>query len=157
MIGIEWILFKKQIVIEFWLFWVLGQRGTDKDAILAFERTDIDNSGYIDWNEFLFSILGDDAGDYGLVADLDTVMKLVTEVSRSYDDLLIKSEMFTKLDRNMGRFKNEMGDNLKLCLRQIMQMNNNDPDSISLGRPRATIPHWWIPNRQQARRRSIYF
>eukprot|EP00492_Amphilonche_elongata_P000673 TRINITY_DN1383_c0_g1_i2.p1 TRINITY_DN1383_c0_g1~~TRINITY_DN1383_c0_g1_i2.p1 ORF type:complete len:306 (+),score=85.22 TRINITY_DN1383_c0_g1_i2:388-1305(+) len=35
----------------------------------------------------------------------------------------------------MGRFKNEMGDNLKLCLRQIMQMNNKDPDSLLLEDP----------------------
>ena len=41
---------------------LIGQRGTEKDAELAFKRTDIDDSGYIDWNEFLFSILGDDAG-----------------------------------------------------------------------------------------------
>jgi Ca2+-binding EF-hand superfamily protein len=60
---------------------LLGQGGTEHDAMLAFKRTDIDDSGYIDWNEFIFSILGDDAGDYGLVADLDTMGKMVDEVS----------------------------------------------------------------------------
>ena len=58
------------------VFWVLGQRGTDKDIIIAFERTDIDNSGYMDWNEFLFSIFGDDAGDYGLVEDHSTTEQM---------------------------------------------------------------------------------
>ena len=43
----------------------------------VFFSTDIDGSGTIDWNEFLFSILGDDAGDYGLLADLDTIEKQV--------------------------------------------------------------------------------
>ena len=50
---------------------LLGQTGTDVDAKMAFDRTDIDASGFIEWSEFSFSILGDDATNYGLLADLD--------------------------------------------------------------------------------------
>ena len=39
------------------------------------------------------------------------------------------------MDRNLGRFKQLMGDKLKLCLRQVMSMSGKNADSILIEDP----------------------
>merc|ERR1711937_236651 len=53
--------------MEAWKF--LQQPGSDADIKKAFDMVDIDGSGLVDKDEFIFSIMGEKATNYGLLAD----------------------------------------------------------------------------------------
>merc|ERR1719216_258955 len=46
----------------------------------SFDGVDFDQSGYIEWSEFVFSIMKEDAGKVGPLADLETLNQLLDEV-----------------------------------------------------------------------------
>jgi len=62
-----------------WRF--LGREGSDADITKAFQNVDIDNSGYIEWDEFVFSLQGEEAQKYGIIADIEIMLTLLSEVS----------------------------------------------------------------------------
>ena len=43
----------------------------------AFKGVDIDNSGYVEWDEFVFSLQGEEAQKYGLLADMEVTLSLL--------------------------------------------------------------------------------
>ena len=45
--------------MEAWRF--LAQPGTEKDIKNAFDSVDVDGSGLVEWEEFVFSIMGQEA------------------------------------------------------------------------------------------------
>jgi len=61
-----------------WKF--LGRPGSDNEIDTAFQGVDIDNSGFIEWEEFVFSLQGEDAQKYGLLADMERMLALLAEV-----------------------------------------------------------------------------
>merc|ERR550532_3015460 len=46
----------------------------------SFDGVDFDQSGYIEWSEFVFSIMKEDAAKVGPLADLETLLQLLDEV-----------------------------------------------------------------------------
>lgn len=46
----------------------------------AFTSVDIDNSGFIEWDEFVFSLQGEEAQKYGLLADMEVMLTLLSEI-----------------------------------------------------------------------------
>jgi len=62
-----------------WKF--LGKPGTEEDMQAAFKGVDIDNSGYVEWDEFVFSLQGEEAQKYGLLADMEVTLSLLEEIS----------------------------------------------------------------------------
>merc|ERR1719204_1459240 len=69
--------------MEAWKF--LGQPGSDADIKTAFDSVDVDGSALIDRDEFLFSIMGEAAGKYGLLADLETASGALDDIMNNYD------------------------------------------------------------------------
>jgi len=61
-----------------WKF--LGRPGTNEDMEAAFSGVDIDNSGFIEWEEFVFSLQGEEAAKYGLLADMELMLTLLGEI-----------------------------------------------------------------------------
>lgn len=61
-----------------WKF--LGRPGTAEDMEAAFSGVDIDNSGFIEWEEFVFSLQGEEAAKYGLLADMELMLTLLGEI-----------------------------------------------------------------------------
>ena len=51
--------------VEAWRF--LQQPGTEADFKRAFDAVDHDESGLVEWNEFVFSIMGEKALKYGVL------------------------------------------------------------------------------------------
>merc|ERR1712048_297229 len=54
---------------EAWKF--LGRQGSEADIKKAFDSVDIDGSGLIEWTEFVFSLMGAKAANFGVLADLE--------------------------------------------------------------------------------------
>lgn len=85
-----------------WKF--LGKEGTDEDITAAFTGVDIDNSGYIEWDEFVFSLQGEEAMKYGLLADMEVMLALLDEISTDLAELRgdrtdAQRELYTLKDR----------------------------------------------------------
>jgi Ca2+-binding EF-hand superfamily protein len=55
--------------VEAWRF--LNRPGTDADIKRSFDSVDIDASGFLEWNEFSFSLMGEKALNFGALADLE--------------------------------------------------------------------------------------
>jgi len=68
-----------------WRF--LGRAGSDADITKAFKTVDIDNSGFIEFEEFVFSLMGDEAQKYGLLADMEFMLPILKEISQDLKDL----------------------------------------------------------------------
>jgi len=85
-----------------WKF--LNKPGTDEDMTNAFKSVDIDNSGYIEWDEFIFSLQGEDAQKYGLLADMEVMLSLLSEIRTDLMELRgersdAQEELYTLRDR----------------------------------------------------------
>eukprot|EP00494_Astrolonche_serrata_P030052 UN30319 len=65
--------------MEAWKF--LQQPGSDEQIKKAFDAVDIDNSGFLTWTEFVFSIMGEKAQNYGVLADMETLGTLLGETA----------------------------------------------------------------------------
>merc|ERR1711881_518682 len=63
---------------EAWKF--LSLPGDANEIKQAFDKVDIDRSGAVDFTEFAFSIMGEDAGNYGYLADLEMLQTLLTKL-----------------------------------------------------------------------------
>merc|ERR1719499_1064417 len=86
-----------------WQF--LKQPGSERDIKSAFDSVDIDNSGLVDRDEFVFSIMGPAANDFGPIADMDRMdalinglMKLI-ESHRAELEELASTEQTSKIER----------------------------------------------------------
>jgi len=71
-----------------WKF--LGRKGTDEDIRAAFNNVDIDNSGKLEWDEFVFSLAGEEAQRYGMLADMELLIVLLNEVAN--DIMVMRGE-----------------------------------------------------------------
>merc|ERR1711953_309040 len=67
---------------EAWKF--LGQPGTNEDIKNAFDSVDVDASGLVEWDEFVFSIMGEVALKYGPLADMEKLTELLDGVMKDY-------------------------------------------------------------------------
>jgi len=64
---------------EAWRF--LQRPGTDEDIKRSFDNQDIDGSLHVDQDEFAFAIMGEKALQYGPLADIELLNKLLARVS----------------------------------------------------------------------------
>merc|ERR1719210_1587119 len=67
---------------EAWKF--LGQPGSDDQIKQAFDSVDVDSTGLVDWEEFVFSIMSDKALKYGTLADMERLKTLLGNVATEY-------------------------------------------------------------------------
>jgi len=69
-------------LVEYQKAWkFLGKPGTEADMEAAFTGVDIDGSGLIEWDEFVFSLQGEEAQKYGLLADMEVMLSLLEDIS----------------------------------------------------------------------------
>merc|ERR1712079_704997 len=67
-----------------WRF--LSQPGSDRDIKQAFDGVDVDRSGLVDRGEFVFSIMGPDAANFGPIADMDRLDALMDGLFKLIDN-----------------------------------------------------------------------
>ena len=77
---LKFLIKPNNIVLEiFWFVRFIGQPGTDADIKKAFDGVDIDRSGLLTWTEFVFSIMGEKASKFGVLADMESLQDLLKE------------------------------------------------------------------------------
>ena len=68
--------------VEAWKF--LSQPGDHATIKKAYDSVDVDGSGSIDWHEFVFSIMGQSALKYGVLADMEELQRLLGNTLKQY-------------------------------------------------------------------------
>jgi Ca2+-binding EF-hand superfamily protein len=68
--------------IEAWRF--LNQPGTDEDVKRAFDAVDVNGSGLVEFDEFVFSIKGEKSLKYGTLADMEKLERLLEVTMKEY-------------------------------------------------------------------------
>jgi hypothetical protein len=71
--------------LEAWKF--LSQPGTDEDIKRAFDAVDVDASGLVEFDEFIFSIMGETALKYGPLADMEKLTGLLENVTTQFTSM----------------------------------------------------------------------
>jgi len=74
---------------EAWRFMSLP--GDAQAAKKAFDAVDIDGNGTVDLNEFLYSVMGEDASNYGYLADLEVLKVLLDKLVLGEDSRAVAS------------------------------------------------------------------
>ena len=121
--------------LEPWRF--LNQPGEDAQVKQAFDSVDVDESGVVDFDEFVFSIMGEDALKYGKLAALEKLVSLLEGVMKDYalvqdtlNDARANSE--TRADRNaelrarLENMRSEVGGQINDLISKMMGVNPED-------------------------------
>jgi len=74
---------------EAWRF--MNLPGDSQAAKKAFDSVDIDGNGNVDLNEFLYSVMGEDAKNYGYLADLELLKILLNKLVLGEDSRAVAS------------------------------------------------------------------
>ena len=103
---------------EAWKF--LGQPGDDAKIKAAFDGVDVDVSGLVEWSEFVFSIMGEAASKYGVLADMEDLERLLKNTVSEYRILRetlqevranndVRAERNARLRNRLEGMKDEVG------------------------------------------------
>merc|ERR1712048_70788 len=112
---------------EAWKF--LAQPGTEKDIKAAFDSVDVDKSGLMDWTEFVFSIMGEKAEKYGVLADMEKLTGLLDVTLKEYTILKdtlgeVRMDNDKRASRN-GELRQRLDGMRSEILAQIGDMMSN--------------------------------
>jgi len=105
---------------EAWRF--MSLQGSDRQIKTAFDGVDIDRSGRVDFTEFVFSVMGDDAANYGYLADLEVLESLLDKLVTGQDTAAVgqlqsaqktaeaQLRQIAQLQAEVERLRNNEGD-----------------------------------------------
>ena len=79
---------------EAWKF--LGQPGSDEQIKQAFGSVDVDGTRLVDWEEFVFNIMGEKALNFGSLAEMELLKGLLENFAAEYG-LLRESLQITRM------------------------------------------------------------
>jgi Ca2+-binding EF-hand superfamily protein len=121
---------------EAWRF--LSQPGNDSDIKKAFDSVDVDGTGLVDWDEFVFSIMGEAALKYGTLADMEKLTTLLDSTLKDYNmirDTLgeVRADNDARAVRNKelrNRLDNMKDDVQSTINGLIADMMNIDPRDV---------------------------
>ena len=57
----------------------MNRPGTDADIRKAFEAIAVDGTGLVEWNEYVFSVMGEKAINFGALSDLESLDMVLKE------------------------------------------------------------------------------
>ena len=112
------------------------------DCFKHFElRVDVDGSGIVDWNEFVFSLMGESAADFGPLADLELLQELLVETSSLLSGLgaelkdsaaAIKDrqERNAELRSRMQNMKKNMNAEVSKVVSKMMGIFGQNPEDL---------------------------
>merc|ERR1711953_1025593 len=122
-----------------WRF--LNQPGSDNDIKNAFDGVDVDRSGLVDRDEFVFSIMGPEAANFGPIADMDRLdalmdglFKLIDRhggelASLSKTQAEIEAENAALMSR-MKTQKNQLTSGMSKIMKAMMGLTGRDVEGF---------------------------
>jgi len=122
-----------------WRF--LNQPGSDSDIKGAFDGVDVDRSGLVDRDEFVFSIMGPKAADFGPIADMDRLDALMDGLFKLIDrhggELASLSKTKAEMDAEnaalisrMKNQKNQLTSGMSKIMKAMMGLTGNDVEGF---------------------------
>merc|ERR1719461_1903712 len=122
-----------------WRF--LNQPGSDNDIKGAFDGVDVDRSGLVDRDEFVFSIMGPKAADFGPIADMDRLDALMDGLFKLIDrhggELASLSKTQEEMDAEnaalmarMKNQKNQLTSGMSKIMKAMMGLTGNDVEGF---------------------------
>jgi hypothetical protein len=120
----------------------IGKREDDDTLAKAFNSVDVDGTGMIDWPEYVFSVLGAKAANYGTLARmeilstlLDDASGLLTSLRGSLDDAqqsqAARAKRNAELLARMKNMKNETNAQVSGILKKMFALSGKDPTPCS--------------------------
>jgi Ca2+-binding EF-hand superfamily protein len=111
--------------LESWKF--LSRPGIDEEIKKAFESIDVDGTGLVEWTEYVFSLMGEKALNFGALADLETLHNVLKESEGIMNELrgaLVEAKESTKdrVERNsemrnrLQNMKGQMNDQMVIYI-----------------------------------------
>jgi Ca2+-binding EF-hand superfamily protein len=119
--------------------WKFLNRPGDESVIkMTFDSVDVDGSGLVEWTEFVFSLMGEEALEYGTLADLEVLNKLLVDTAgllqHMRDDLIeAKGNDEERAKRNadlrgrMKKMKGQMGNSIGKLMNKMLSIMGQDP------------------------------
>jgi hypothetical protein len=107
----------------------------------SFDAVDIDGSRQIDVNEFMFSLMGEKAQNYGVLADLEVLNNLLNTtaellvglqggVAASAESAESRAKRNAELKERLKEMKKNMDGSLGKVIGSMMSMMGVDPEDI---------------------------
>ena len=121
--------------VEAWKF--LGLQGSSEEIKKAFDSVDVDGSSVVDWDEFCFSIMGEKATKYGVLADMEDLQRLLANTVGEYNILRdtlqevranndVRADRNAKLRRRMDSMKSEVSAQMNGLISDLLGVDPRD-------------------------------
>ena len=119
----------------------LGNRESDEVLTQAFRSVDVDNSGQIDWPEYVFSVLGSKAAQYGTLARMEELSTLLDSAAGLLDNLrgslaesqasqAARAKRNAQLLERMKNMKNDSNKQVSAFLSKMFALSGKDPTAM---------------------------
>ena len=116
----------------------LGKRESDEVLTQAFRSVDVDNSGQIDWPEYVFSVLGSKAAQYGTLARMEELSTLLDSAAGLLDNLrrslaesqasqAARAKRNAQLLERMKNMKNDSNKQVSAVFNKMFALSGKDP------------------------------
>ena len=92
-------------------------------------NTDIDQSGLIEWSEFVFSLQGQDAAKYGLLADMELMLNLCEEIKQ---DLKDAQRGLTSCGERLSQLQREVSTRTDTLVNQMRRYTGVKTDDLDV-------------------------
>lgn len=120
---------------------ILKQTRMRSRANEAFDGVDVNGSGIVDWNEFVFSLMGETAAEFGPLADLELLQELLTETASllsglgaelkdSASPVEDRQERNAELRDRLQSMKGEMNNEISKGVSKMMGIFGQNPEDL---------------------------
>ena len=121
--------------MEAWRF--LNQPGTNDDVKRVFDGVDVNDSGLVDNDEFLYSIMGEPALKYGMMADMEKITSMLGDMvgqyalmSGNFNEMTMAVEdraaRNAELRARLDNMKSDVQNDINSLLSNVFNMNPED-------------------------------
>merc|ERR1711953_1500711 len=124
---------------EAWAF--LNRPGGPDEVKRTFDSIDVDGTGFIEWNEFAFSLMGEGALKFGPLADLELLQSLLSDTAHLLVGMqgdLDEANMSVaerqarnaELKGRLQQMRREMGSQMGNLMGKMMSIFGQDPAEL---------------------------